>query len=43
MTLATGAFEVKLTPQPTAEKAASPILGRKYPWFAWYGLLPFPF
>jgi hypothetical protein len=28
MTHATGAFEVKLTPQPAQEKAASPILGR---------------
>ena len=28
MTRATGPFEVKLTPQPTEEKAASPILGR---------------
>ena len=27
-TRATGAFEVKLTPQPTEEKAASPTLGR---------------
>jgi hypothetical protein len=28
MTRATGVFEVKLTPQPTEEKAASPTLGR---------------
>lgn len=27
-TRATGAFEVKVTPQPTEEKAASPTLGR---------------